>query len=210
MSPLRVSPSLLESYRLYATGEWMSLQDIEGRIKREPITPTPEMRLGTAFHAIAEHADILTEGCYEMDGFLFDAPSVNAALALLPRGVCEVPCSRILKVGSDPVLIGGRIDRVAGEVAWELKTKTKPFEPERFADSLQWQCYAWMLGVPQVRYLLVELTESGDKWAVRNADTLGLYAYLDMESTLRQWTALLLNHAQQRDLLSYLNREEYA
>ena len=206
----RLSPTLLDGYRLYCEQDWMSLPDIEARIRREPMVPTPAMRLGAAFHGIAEGQWVQGEGdTYLVDGLTFDALSVDEAFFKLPTGVSEVPCSRIMpKTLYGPVQLSGRVDRLVGLTPWEIKTKIEILDPERYADSLQWLAYAWMLGVREVRYLLVQLEEKGGIWRVKDADTLTLYAPDDPTMVLRPWIERLMQHAERRGLLEHLNRGE--
>ena len=206
----RLSPTLLDGYRLYCEQDWMSLPDIEARIRREPMVPTPAMRLGAAFHGIAEGQWTDGDGaCYRIDRFVFDAPSVDGTLQRIPSGTSEVPCARIMdSTIYGPVQLSGRVDRLVGLTPWEIKTKTEILDPERYADSLQWLAYAWMLGVREVRYLLVQLEEKGGIWRVKDADTMTLYAPDDPTTILRLWIERLMTHAERRGLLEHLNREE--
>jgi len=73
----RLTPSLLDSFRLYQTADWMALSDLEARIKGEPVTQTPAMKLGSAFHAIAEGVAEVQGNVYYVDGLLFDLMSIN-------------------------------------------------------------------------------------------------------------------------------------
>ena len=205
----RLSPTLLDSYRLYCEQDWMSLPDIEARIRREPMLPTPAMGLGKAFHEIAEGVRTIFGDWYLTDEMRFDRKSADQAIALIPPGVSEVPCARIMdSTIYGPVQLSGRVDRLVGLTPWEIKTKTEILDPERYADSLQWLAYAWMLGVREVQYLLVQLEEKGGIWRVKDADTLTLYAPNDPMRVLRPWIERLMTHAERRGLLEHLNREE--
>lgn len=204
---LRVTPSLLDSFRLYHEAEFMSLADLESRIKGEPMTPTPAMLLGAAFHKIAEGEAIGEDDRYLVNGFLFDKESTEAALAPLTGGVSEVWCSRVLNHVLHTPLLRGRVDKILGATPWELKTKDKEFDPENYATSLQWQCYLHMLEADECRYLLIRLEEGKDCWRVRSADSLPLFRYVGMEDHINQWAARMIRFCESRGLLSYLNKE---
>lgn len=226
MSLLRLTPSLLDSFRLYHQADFMSLADLESRIKGEPITPTTAMLLGSAFHKIAEgqaehlrrdHEESGTSadsgawskdaGLYSVDGFLFDAASTDDALDPLAGGVSEVWCSRVLDHVSHAPLLRGRVDRIVGATPWELKTKDKDFDVENYASSLQWQCYLHMLEADECRYLLVRLEEGRDCWRVRSADSMPLFRYVGMEDHLDEWANKLIHFCESRGLLPYLDKE---
>lgn len=207
----RLSPTLLESFRLYCQNDWKSLQDFESQLRREPIVPTPAMRLGTAFHAIADGTAELIDGGYRYEDFLFDQTSADDALLKIPAGgVSEVRCQRVLGTAHGPVTLSGRIDRLVGMTPWEIKTKTEALDPEWYANGLQWLSYGWIVQAPSIIYLLVHLKERGERWYVEDADTLTLYTPAEAEVTLRTWTDRMLRHATQRGLLSYLEPKETA
>lgn len=227
MSSLRLTPSLLDSFRLYHEADFIPLADLESRIKGEPITLSQAMLLGRAFHMIAEgkaehllmrdHEESGTsadrgawsegEGFYSVDGFLFDAASADDALALRGPGVPEVWCSRPLEHVSRAPLLRGRADWISGIVPWEIKTKDGDMDPEHYATSLQWQCYLYMLEVDECRYLLVRLEKDKDCWRVREADPLPLFRYRGMEDHINEWATRMMRFCESRGLLNYLEKE---
>jgi hypothetical protein len=207
---LRITPSLLDSFRLFHEADFMSLQDLESRIKREPITPTPAMLLGAAFHKIAERSPDVesTSEFYSIDGLLFDRESVDDALEPLKDGISEVWCSRVLDRVPHAPLLRGRVDRIVGATPWEIKTKDKDFDPEYYAASLQWTSYLHMLDVDECRYLLVRLEEGEDCWRVKYADPLPLFRYCGMDDHLNEWAGRFMAFCETRNLLSYLTLKE--
>lgn len=208
MPQYRVTPSLLDSFRLFHEADFMSLNDVESRIRREPITPTPAMLLGSAFHKIAEGAATVEADRYHVDGLLFDRESTDRALAPLAGGISEVWCSRVLNHVPYTPLLRGRVDRLLGIKPWEIKTKDKEFDPEQQAASLQWQCYLHMLDVEECRYLLVRLKEGEDCWQVVSADPLPLFRYRGMEDHLNEWATRFIRFCEDRGLLSFLTLKE--
>jgi len=209
---LRITPSLLEAFRFYCDFDFKSLAELEAQIKGEPVTVTPAMALGAAFHKVAEgdldlgageHA-----GFYRADGLLFDAASTNEALALRGPGVAEVWCSRQLLTVSHAPLLRGRSDWLSGTIPYEIKTKEKDFDPSDYAVSLQWQCYLHMLDAEECRYLLVRLEERVEgAWWVREADVLPLFRYVGMEEHINQMATRFMQFCELRNLLNYLDKE---
>ncbi len=206
---LRLTPSLLDTFRLYQTTDWKPLSELEAYIKGEPITPSPAMLLGSAFHSIADGTAALSDGKYESGGLVFDQTTTDNALTLRGPGVAEVWCSRIIEelYPYGPLLLRGRADWISGAIPIEIKTKQDAPAPEDYAASLQWQCYLWMLGAEECRYLLVQLKEVGDCWQVVDADLLPLFRYAGMSGHLRLWASRFLQFCESRNLLPYLNKE---
>ena len=208
----RLTPSLLDSFRLFHEADFISLTDLEGRIKGEPVTQTPAMRLGSAFHKVAEGDIDLGagehDGFYRADGLLFDVATTDEALALRGSGVAEVWCSRpLLSVPRQP-LLRGRTDWISGTIPWEIKTKDKALEPDYYANSLQWQCYLHMLDAEECRYLLVQLEERVDgAWWVKDADVLPLFRYVGMDEKIVEWATRMMQCVESRGLLPYLDKE---
>ncbi|HWR21005.1 MAG TPA: hypothetical protein VN444_03995, partial [Verrucomicrobiae bacterium] len=195
------------------------LSDLETRIKGEPVTQTPAMKLGAAFHKVAEgdldlepyfgsHSGFTAASFYCADGMLFDVDSTDEALALRGPGVAEVWCSRQLLTVPYAPLLRGRSDWLSGIIPYEIKTKEKDFDPTDYAASLQWQCYLHMLSTEECRYLLVRLEERVEGvWWVRDADVLPLFRYVGMEEHINQWATRFMHFCEQRNLLSYLDKE---
>ena len=212
---LRLTPSLLDAFRLYRDTDRKTLSSLEAQIKGEPITQTPAMRLGLAFHKVAEgefyyedHGTGEHDGFYYADGLRFDMSSTDDALLLRGSGVAEVWCSRPLLTVHYQPLLRGRADWISGAVPWEIKTKDKTFTPEDYADSLQWPCYLHMLDAEECHYLLVQLEEHTEgTWWVKDADVLPLYRYAGMEENLMQWASRFMDFCESRHLLSYLEKE---
>jgi hypothetical protein len=208
----RLTPSILDAYRYYCGFEFKPLAELEAQIKGEPVTQTPAMRLGAAFHKVAEGA--FDEGAgehagfYRADGLLFDVATTDAALALRGPGVAEVWCSRPMLTVPQAPLLRGRSDWISGTVPYEIKTREKSFEPADYANSLQWQCYLYMLGAEECRYLLVQLEERVDgAWWVVEADVLPLFRYAGMENYINEWAARLMHFCDTRGLLPHLDKE---
>ncbi len=212
MLQLRLTPSLLESFRYYCNFEFKALSELEAQIKGEPVTVTPAMALGSAFHKVAEgeldwgageH-----DGFYLADGLLFDAETTDEALALRGPGVAEVWCSKPLLTVPHQPLLRGRADWLSGTIPYEIKTKEKDFEPSDYAASLQWQCYLHMLDAEECRYLLVRLEERVEgAWWVKNADVLPLFRYVNMEEHITGWATRFIHFCESRGLLPYLEKE---
>ena len=206
MSLLRLTPSLLDAFRLYRETDWKTLASLEAQIKGEPITQTPAMKLGSAFHAVAEGIAEVQGNVYYSDGLLFDRESADNALALRGPGVAEVWCSTILHTVQYAPILRGRVDWISGTTPWEIKTKDADLDPKYYAESLQWQCYLHMLGAEECRYLLVWLKEVGDCWQAE-ADVLPLFRYVGMENHLCVWASRFMEFCESRNLLSYLEKE---
>ena len=209
---LRITPSLLESFRYFCDFDFKPLAELEAQIKGEPVTVTPAMALGSAFHKVAEGEHDLGAGehagFYRADGMLFDVASTDAALALRGPGVAEVWCSKPLLTVPHAPLLRGRSDWLSGTIPYEIKTKEKDFDPADYAASLQWQCYLHMLDAEECRYLLVRLEERVDgAWWVRDADVLPLFRYVGMEEHITGWATRFIHFCESRGLLPYLNKE---
>lgn len=206
---LRVSPTMLESYRLYRAAEFISTEEMEARIRREYAEPSEAQRIGTAFHACLEGvAELLGDGVevpmYLYDGLLFDSVTVDGARKGLDGALPEVPGEAHLTVDGYVVRLGGRADYVRGSHLWDIKSSLKPIAPERPADSMQWRCYHLIYGATRITYRHCQLAESEGIYSVRDWHDVTLYPYpgihRDVEAALRG----LLEFARGRGILETL------
>jgi hypothetical protein len=88
---MRASATTLQSFYLYLTEEWMTEASLIESIKGVYV-PTPQMELGTAWHAVLETPETYrVPGGYRCRGYAFDDATMNPLLALIDRrGVFEV------------------------------------------------------------------------------------------------------------------------
>lgn len=193
---IRLSVSLLESYRLYRSGEWMTTEALEASIRGEFET-TPAMLLGRAFHGALEHHKDRWDG-YEFRGM---EPEIY-----LPAGVSEAKETRVIETDSGLVRLVGKADYLLGTVAYEVKTKEKALDPEHYMASLQWRAYCVLFGCRKVVYRLVQLKASkgGGWWDVVEWDDLPLYAYPALEDELRAEVSRFAAFLTERGLAPHL------
>ena len=197
---LRLSVTLLDSFRLFRTQDWLSFEDFRDRVAGVRTPPTPPMVLGRGVHAIAEHPDrhLATasldqhraEPAYRYvdpdvgDVLWYDAGSLDRALVGLRGGVAESKVTRVIDTVLGPCTLVGKVDYLRGNIAVELKTKDKAFNPDQYAEALQWRYYLWLCNVSRVIYRLVQLAQRNGVWCVVNADDLPLYRYPAMDAEL--------------------------
>lgn len=205
----RLSATLLESFRLYREADFISTEEIETRLRGDAMEPTEDMRLGTAFHAIAEG---IAEPCgdhgdrpaYCFDGFVFDAVSADEALAGYSGGMSEVKATREIVTPHGPAVLVAKADYLRGNAARELKTRRKAFDVENYADSLQWRVYVAVFGLSRLTYDLVQLDERGGVFYVADHDTLDLYPYPALLDDVEREARGLVAFAHERGLLGHL------
>lgn len=180
---LRLSATLLESTRLYQAGviDADSLIDAVAGVRHE----TPQMALGSAFHAVFEnperYQDIL-EGLYVHNEHCFDGPvfdnCVGDIWGLQP--VIEAKAEDlVLQTDYGPVRIVCQADALAGLECWELKTTEKPLKPERYLESMQWRAYVLAFGANRVTYRLIKLKhlKDVDVYTIDDRATISMYPY---------------------------------
>lgn len=172
---IRVSPSLLESYRLYLTGEWMSTEMLVEKITSK-FQPTPEILLGWAYHHLIEQHTDLHEmyiqygnpSEHEMravsDGFTFAYESVIEPVVdwLRVSPVHEVYGTRELLTQYGPVSVATKADAVHGIQGAEWKTTGKAIDIQRYMDSVQWKLCAWALHLTTMDYRVLKLKQRKD------------------------------------------------
>ena len=182
---LRLSATLLESTRLYQAGviDADSLIDAVAGVRHE----TPQMALGSAFHAVFEepdkHLDLYMDaGVYVRGEHVFDAQVVDSSLGDIwgLQPVIEAKAEDlVLQTDYGPVRIVCQADALAGLECWELKTTEKPLKPERYLESMQWRAYVLAFGANRVTYRLIKLKhlKDADVYTIDDRATISMFPY---------------------------------
>lgn len=133
---MRISTTVLESYRLFMAGEWMAEDELIATIKGE-FTPTPAVRLGLAYGKVLEDPDrYLVPGGYVCEGYQFGLKDVEPALTRIDRrGVFEAKATKAY--GANEVV--AKADHLLGAHLSEFKTTCSTFNVEKYLDSYQWR-----------------------------------------------------------------------
>jgi hypothetical protein len=180
MTPLRVSATAVEAWRLFMAPEndWMSVTDLEAQILgRAPASPA--MALGTAFGALIEHDGVVNaEGRYVSRGIAFDGASMRDVLARYDRrGLFEVKGTKAY----GDVLVVSKADQMLGAQLIETKTTLHGFDFEKYAASLQWRLMADMFAPAVVTYRVALLAEPEPcVFAVKELVQFDLFPYADL------------------------------
>lgn len=183
---IRLSPSLLESYRLFRTEEWFTTEKMVESITGD-FKPTPQILLGRAYHKMLENYTSLHEmyfayGCphdQEMtanqDGFTFAYEPCVAPVAdfLKAHAVHEVYGTKELQTGHGLVSIATKADAVWGNLGGEWKTTESAIQIQKYMDSAQWKLCAWALGLKAIDYRILRLEQRADEvWTVADSDAI--------------------------------------
>lgn len=153
---IRISPSVLESYRLYTVEDWFDTQRLYDQLSK-PFEETEAMLLGRAFHSVIEKPPLSwDEQTVERDGFVFESVS-------MPRfdfKVKEVKDTKVIETKYGPVTIATKADAIDGNVVNEIKTSTKSIDPLKYIYSVQWKCMCYVFGVSIARFRCFQLRKN--------------------------------------------------
>lgn len=200
---MRLSATLLDSYRLFKAGdggfEIVSVEDMISRVRKDPIEETHPMRMGNAFHAVAQEPDQYLEmyndaPVYVWNEITFDAEAVDKAVADIneKQPLVEFKAEDlVIDTDHGPARIVCQADVLSGRDVFEYKTSLKPIKPEkieRYMESMQWRAYSLAFNASAVHYRIVELKliKDVDIWTVGNIHTLPLYPYPAMATDVAQ------------------------
>lgn len=203
---IRVSATLLETYRLYATTEWMKEADLAAAIRGE-VSPTPAMALGRAYHAVLERPQrSLTDECYERWGWRFDRTAVETMLDKLGPGVFEAKATRELA----GVRLVAKADHLSGLHLSEIKTTLDSPNLDKYLDSYQWRVMALLFQPQIITYHVAHLEPGGDGYTLRSIDSINMYPYTDLEWDCRELLAHFLDYVHARGLEEHLREKAEA
>lgn len=151
-------------------------------IMRREGPETPQMRAGTAFHSVLEHAQVGEELMVANEGGF----SFTFADDLDPVRLCvdrEESVEREVMTPVGVVLLRGKVDGKDGIEVTDYKLTFGSFDAERYADSLQWRAYLAMTGCRRFRYLVftAKLDEKDGSVWIHDVHELVFWAYPEME-----------------------------
>lgn len=204
---IRISASLLDSYRLFKDFEFISVEEMDKRLKREPVPQTDEMKIGAAFHEVAQGGGERIDNIFFYDSFGFRSKAVEELRERLRPGIHEVKkYDTVIDSPYGQILITARVDSIHGTVIDEIKTKVgKALNPEQYMDAWQWKVYLRVFGASKLIYHLCQLTYDKLQEAYNvEIDTLPLYPYPAMEKEVDAAFCELVEYAASRGLLKYL------
>ncbi len=200
---LRLSATLLDSYRLFKGGdggfEIITVEDMIARVRKEPVEETQPMRMGNAFHAVAQEPDQYCEvyndaPVYVWNEVAFDAEAIDKVVEDINErpGLVEFKTEDlVIDTDYGPVRIVCQADVLSGRDVFEYKTSLKPITPqklERYMESMQWRAYSLAFNASAVHYRIVELKllKDVDIWTVDKVHCLPLYPYPSMATDIAQ------------------------
>ena len=183
---IRVSPSLLESFRLFMTEEWMTVERMREAITGD-FTPSPQILLGTAYHHMLEEFTDTHEMYFNIgnpsdeemlvtqDGYTFAYEACVEPVADFLRAGCvhEVYGISEIETRHGVVSVSTRADAVHGNIGGEWKTTEQSIQVAKYMDSVQWKLCCYTLGLKAMDYRIVRLEQRPDlAWTVRESDAI--------------------------------------
>lgn len=187
MTPLRISATQLESWRLFRTADWMTEDRLLASL-RDTFVPSREVLIGQAFGSIVATPDAYRQpGGYVCEGFSFDDATIQPFLDLVDRrGLFELK-------GTYPfgnVTLVAKADHIVGTHLSEFKTTGSTFDADKYAASVQWRVMALIFAPSLITYRVAILDDHENGVVeIKGVENLTLYPYAD----LRQDVGELVN-----------------
>jgi hypothetical protein len=216
---IRISPSLLECFRLFRTEEWCTVERMRDYITGV-FNMTPAILVGSAFHELIEKRDDLHQEYFHGDRklvqkhvyqtvkregemlpetFLFNYRSIIKPVKdfLAAGAVTEVKAYRTIETFFGPATIATKADAVHGLIGGEWKTTKGEIDLLQYVDSVQWKLCAWVLHLRVMDYRVMTF-EKGE---------FNAFEVKDWDSVQCIWSDSLLDEI--RDLIHGLIEFHY-
>jgi len=210
---IKVTPTALETYRLYKTFDWMTLEkcieSLTGKFVGNEATMT-----GEAFHVITESIkgvkidhDVTVEHTetgpvFSYHGYQFDGNDMERFASSLPdQYVPEVAG----KIEIDGVLLRGRVDGLDAITAHDIKTSLKAIKADKYDDSFQWRSYLPMFGCSVFHYHLVQLGKNRQTGVheIRQYDMTTYFDYPNLMDDLRSHIHDFIGFAESQNIIDF-------
>jgi len=199
---IRVSPSLLESYRLFMSEDWFTVEKMDDAIVGE-FVPNRPIRLGQAYHHMLEHwRKYKGKGVVVIDGFAldFDGCMFPNFDLMNDSAVFEVYGKKNLDTSYGLVSVASKADCLMGNQLIEVKTTEKYYSYEKYADSAQWKLCAWVFGFERVNYRVQKLKDQGGYIECIQFDDIPLVFSPSLESDIVDLIHGLIGYHYERGL----------
>lgn len=209
---VRLSPSAVESYRLFLDTEWMTRDRLVAQIQ-EPFKENLATCVGTTVHKYIELGDKATPHWWadkvvdpddiievprkldgKWQGFRVLKRSVDEAMANIFVQLHEIKDFKedLVSVWGDEITLTAKADGATGMKLWEWKTTSKSLQMGNYRDSVQAPLTMMVLDYPVMEFVAFQMAQ--DKklghWYVKNSDRTGDIPWSD---TMEEYLMELLN-----------------
>ncbi|MEO0422626.1 MAG: hypothetical protein AAF184_09845 [Pseudomonadota bacterium] len=201
MTGYYLTATMLDSYALWETQDWMTTQMLRDRLQRVyDDTPSIQRDVGIALHSELEPEPTSTEGIE------FDQESLEAIRAQLPKDrVAEV--KQYLRIDGHVVACkadwahGLRVVDFKGRVPKEGLSSPPPFNADKHMEAWQWRAYmlAFKAKVFQYWSIPCRLDREG-VFHAGEPDILPLFAYDGMYADVASKVRAIAQFIQQQEL----------
>lgn len=197
---LRVSTTLIETFRKFRDTDYVSEADLVSSIKGEFVWKD-EMKWGEAFHKILEKPEECREkDGYAMNGYFFPADVVEPCLAVFNReGVFEAKLTQDFVIDGWLVTVVVKADQLVGAEGIENKTRWSTFDADPYMESFQWRFYTLIFKVLSITYNVFLLSRYKDEtFGLRGIERFTLYPYPKLEQDCRDILGEFVKYVKQR------------
>ncbi len=207
METLKISPTLLEQYRICRVGLFdKTMQDFDKYVRKE-IEYSNEMSFGRAFQLVIENGaeqykDIA--GLYNIEGLYLTHNDIKAAIeyrAVYPNLIYEVPFYTEIEINGYKVKISGRMDGINGIVVHENKTTAYYRGVDGYEESYQWMMYLLYSESPVLQYNIFEVNQKKSGKNVKRY-SFKLYPFLGMQDKIENAISDMIIYLQENELIN--------
>lgn len=208
----RVTATMLEAFRRYRDGEYMTYEDMVNVIKGTT-EPNEAMLLGSAVHEVLEHYSPYQE---QPDfrtslGHNIDMSSITEHHPWLDSGwLREVETAKGLDMGGEIIHLKCKADAIASTTVIDHKITTKPITDsmiQRYQDSMQWRAYLFAFGCGQFMYNILQMENDNGIWYIKSSEQAYMSDYHLMGMDVIDMVHELYDFTKKHGLTDYLIKE---
>lgn len=166
----KVSPSMMESVRLYRDEDWFTTERLVRQIS-EPFKEDEGMRLGTAIHKFIEDGTQSDE--FQIHYQSVEDHFVDLDMSLMTHEVKEYGA---IETSFGLVQLNSKADGIIGVQGYEWKTTAKSPNLDSYINSIQWKATCYVLGLEQIEYRVMQIAFdiNADHWYVKKCEKIPL------------------------------------
>lgn len=204
---MRVSCTVLESFRLFIQQDWMLEQELVQTITGT-LVPTEKMKIGQAFDRLIERPDrYRIDGGYHVGAYRFSESTMAPVFELIDRqGVFQAKAEQPY----GEVTVVSKADHLRGAVLSEFKTRLDhSVDIEHYADSYQWRFMTDAFKPAMIRYHIFLLNvQAGAELTLRGIESFTLYPYPALSVDCKTLVEQFVNYVSVKGLAAILHERK--
>lgn len=208
--PMRVSATMLESFRLFMEPDqdWMQEAELLATIRGEFVTNVNIERGAALGRILAKPETFRVPGGYAYGGFTYDDATLAPAFELIDRrGIFEAKAAKTYRDGE--VVVVSKADHLIGLHLSEFKGTTGTFDFDKYAHSVQWRYMLDAFESKLVTYRIFRLDDHENGVVeITDIENFHLFPYAELHADCEALLDRFVDYVRVQGLEAHLREQQ--